>query len=131
MSSEDQTEQGSKQPGVSVSTATRRRFNQGAATGAAVLLTLGNQVAWGDGGKMCVKVKTKTKGKCISAQVWNSLGGSYHKAGKKHDDQRAAFNNFLNQNDLSRNDVFEVGSPPQACATVEVQVERKKKCKKK
>jgi len=126
MSSEEHTEQGSGQLGEGTSTTTRRKFNKGAATGAAVLLTLGNQVSWGHG-EVCWETKTKRKSKCISAQVWASVGGSYHGKGKKHDKQRAAFQEFLDTN-YPVDDVFDVGNPPQTCAIKDVVVEVEVEC---
>lgn len=127
MSSEEHTESGSEQRGEGKSGATRRRFNQGAATGAAVLLTLGNQVAWGKG-ETCYKTKTKVKSKCISAQVWASVGGSYHKKGKKHDSQREAFQTFLDTHSPVDGIFNTDDSPPLTCAVKSVEVEVEVKC---
>jgi hypothetical protein len=117
---DESNQEGSRLPEQTKPMATRRRFNQGAATGAAVLLTLGNQVTWGQSGGMCLnkkgidKTKTKVKMKCISTQVWTSNGGSFHKKGKKHDAQREAFQAFLDSGGII--DLEPPANPNDTCA---------------
>jgi hypothetical protein len=66
-------------------TATRRKFNRNAAVGSAVLLTLGNRVAWGT-------EQVVTEKECVSAATFASLGNA--SVGAAHASEIADFKNF-------------------------------------
>jgi len=124
MSDNKQIDEGSAPSNGQQSSTTRRRFNTGAAAGAAVLLTLGNRGAWGSHGfynsgsndKSRVKVKTA----CISQQVWASYanGDPSFDPNGKFKAEVSKFEGFLEKYDGRTIDRFTDGT--KTCAKVEV-----------
>jgi hypothetical protein len=85
ISSDKRVEPGGDTTSSGETTATRRKFNRNAAVGSAVLLTLGNRVAWGT-------EQVVTDQECVSAATFASLGNA--SVGAAHASEIADFKNF-------------------------------------